>query len=222
MSVVVQRNGVRIVAFNKSGNTSIVNTFQCPFGGTPQRGVRNLEVLKAPSSSDFPEPIVTIAYFRHPLARLASVYNYFFELPRREVIETDSMAKVQPTEFRVNFKVLGFRADMNFEDFCEQIIAKKDRLHEDLHIKKQSESFIADRGLAVDTWIARLDELSTVWSQMVSTFHLDCSTRIAHFNNQVGYSWVAMYQDIPVVTKLLLELYHDDHRIWQMRSCYLI
>ncbi len=233
MSNVVQRNGVRVVAFNKSGSASIINTFSCSVDKEPERSERSLDVLRGTwdKAINFPDPIITIAYFRHPLLRVASVYNYFFTLARDEQATVHFMEDLFPTQevttkiaktpFRENLIKLGFNQDMSFEAFCDHLITSHVDLTADLHLKRQSESFVECRGKSTDTWIARLDEIETAWPQMVRTWGMDCTTKIAHLNKK-NYSWITMYQDIPVIAKLLLQLYHDDYRIWELRRCSLL
>jgi hypothetical protein len=192
-----------MVSFNKSGNTSITTTFAA-----------GLDVLRGVDTDGWPEPFVTLAYFRHPLARLASVYNYFFELPRRVALKS---SYVQPTPFRESFENMGFNKDMTFEDFCDHIIERStSMLSEDLHLKRQSESFREHMGNPVDIWIGRLDEINVTWPQMVDTWGLECCRGISQHNRQT-YSWTEMYEDIPDKAALLEYIYKDDYAVWSRR-----
>ncbi len=127
MSHCLQRNGVRLVAFNKCGHASIINTFNAAPGEKPQRGPSGLDpvTLKGDykKAETWPEPVVTLAYFRHPLARIASVWN-----------------KLMRDTWYTSFHAYGFEKGMSFEAFCKHVMFIRDQPL-DPHLRPQAESF---------------------------------------------------------------------------------
>jgi len=202
MSHVLQRDGVRIIAFNKCGHTSVVNTFKCKRGDVVNRGHQGLEVLqgKPGDVQDWPQAAVTVAYFRHPLARIASVYMNL-------VVKT----------FRENFSQIGMHAHMTFQDFCETLLENSDWLVNDDHLAPQYDNYqtAAD---GTSEYVSRLEEISMRWPLMVQAFSMDCTTQIAYFNRG-DYKWPLMYHrhSKPLVNALL-SLYGLDYATW--RDCY--
>jgi len=203
----VQRHGVRIVAFNKCGHTSIVNAFQTKPGDYPQRGKNKLAIESLvgdyEKARNWDYPIVTIAYFRHPLARLASVWNHLMR-----------------QSWYSSFKSMGFERDMTFPQFLEKLLQEKGN-YLDPHVKHQHLNFRECRGWLGDTWIARLDEIATVWPQMVRTWDLDCTTNIAHFNREeypAGLPWTSLYVGHEQLAFDLLKMYDLDLHIWRNRA----
>ena len=234
MTNVVQRNGVRIVAFNKSGHASIVNTFSCSAGKDPQRGERGLEVLRGTwdKAKDFPQPHVTITYFRHPLARVASVYNYFFTLAREEQMSKkffgglfptlepkDLQAKIGKTEFRKNLSAMGFTQTMSFQQFCNHLVHGRVNLSDDLHLRRQADSLRECGNEDSCTYYRRLEDIATVWPRMVDELKLDCTKKIAHFNNKKYTKWEVMFMGLTHLRAEVKKLYKEDFEIWNMLSC---
>lgn len=206
MSHCVQRHGVRIVAFNKCGHTSIINTFSTAPGQAPQRGPNALVefslVGNYHKAKDWPEPVVTVAYFRHPLARVASVWNHLIK-----------------EHWYTPFKAMGFERDMPFDAYCKHLLSIRDDFL-DPHVEEQIINFRMCRGWLGDTQIYRLDEIDTAWPQMVRTWDLDCTTNVAHLNRREypgGLPWPALYKDQEVMFDLL-QMYGDDLEVWRRRS----
>ncbi len=209
MSHCVQRNAVRVVAFNKCGHTSIINSFQTASGNAVLREKPDDALKEATLVGDYakaatwPEPIVTIAFFRHPLARVASVWNHLIR-----------------DFFYLQFKAHGFTRDMPFEDFCKHLISIRDEFL-DPHLEEQAINFRACRGLLNEVEIYRLDEISTSWPQMVSTWDVDCTVNIAHMNRRDypgGLPWTDMYHHYPMLARQLLDVYAEDLEIWRSRA----
>lgn len=206
MTHCLQRNSVRIVAFNKCGNATILNSFSSAPGEKPHRGNNSLDpvTLKgdAKKARTWEQPIVTIAYFRHPLARVASVWN-----------------KLMRDTWYASFAPLGFEKDMTFEQFCKHLLFIQD-CDLDPHLKPQIQSFRECRGFT-DSCIYRLDEMGTQWPQMVRTWDLDCTTTVIHLNRADypdGKPWTALYDGNEQITYDLLTMYAEDLHIWRNRK----
>jgi len=199
MAVVAQRDGVRVVAPQKCGHTSIINTFTTPVGEHVARGARRLEALHGASDTtkDWPAPLATVLYTRHPLARIWSVYKHLV----RE-------------KFREQFEVLGVHSLTPFETFCEAVIACPD-LAFDLHLKPQWDSM---REARVGTmWLARLEEANWKWPQMCATFDLDCTHNLVSFNKSSDSTpWPRAYHRMNRSTiNDLLNCYGVDMDYWE-------
>jgi hypothetical protein len=209
-----------VVAFNKSGHTSILNAFSCSASKFfTDRGERSLEGVQRatwPDINILPNPVITLAYFRHPLIRIASVYNYFFLLAHEGQSEPspieDLSVIVQKTEFRESLKKMGFEQSMSFGAFCRHL--SNTNLSDDLHLKRQAESFRQCCGITGDIWLGRLEELDRTWPYTIKTLQLDCTPELPHFNEK-KYNWVKFYEDHATTADLVLELYKDDLRFWQ-------
>ena len=206
MSHCLQRNGVRIVAFNKCGHATIINSFSAAPGEKPHRGPNSLDAVTlkgdAKKAMAWPEPVVTIAYFRHPLARIASVWN-----------------KLMRDTWYTSFAAHGFTKGMSFEAFCKHLLFI-DHANLDPHLRPQAESFRACRGWFGDVAIYRLDEISYAWPQMVRTWDLDCTSSVIHLNRAdypEGKPWTALYGHDDLVMQLM-RMYGEDLHIWRNRK----
>lgn len=200
MAVAAQRYGVRVVAFQKCGHTSIINTFRTPRGSKVVRGADGLDdLLSGPSTEDWPPPVVTAAYVRHPLARLVSVYHHL----------------VRPFDtYREKFDQFGMYGGMPFQTFCDRICSVATDVDADPHTKRQVSSLI-EMGSGT-SWLARLEEIYHRWPVMVATFNLDCAIIPAQFNVAEHTNWTLMYHrhrkaDIDA----LLDVYRDDVNLWE-------
>lgn len=207
MSHCIQRHSVRIVAFNKCGHATIINSFTAAVGEKPHRGPSSLQDISQigdyKKARTWADPIVTMAFFRHPLARVASVWN-----------------KLMRETWYVSFAPLGFEKDMDFKSFCLHLLFIQD-CDLDPHLRSQALSFRECRGRAGDTYIMRLDEISYAWPQMVRTWDLDCTTNIMHLNRAEypdGLPWTALYVGLEKIAFDLLRMYREDLKIWRDRS----
>ncbi len=207
MSHCLQRNSVRIVAFNKCGHATIINSFNTAPGEKPHRGENALAefTLKGDykKAQIWDSPIVTLAYFRHPLARVASVWN-----------------KLMRDTWYTSFAQYGFVKGMTFPEFCNHLL-DLDRESLDPHLRPQAESFRECRGWGGDTCIYRLDEMGTAWAQMVRTWDLDCTTNIVHMNRADypdGKPWTALYDGNGHLIYELAQMYGEDLHIWRNRN----
>lgn len=203
MGQVVQRNGVRLVAFQKCGHTSLINTFVTPPTFTVERGARHLEAKHGDSKTvgDWPVPVVTVAFFRNPLARTWSVYNHLVR-----------------DNFRDEFSCLGIDQSSPFDQFCEAIVSCDD-LSFDNHLKPQVQSFReAAKG---SYWVARLEEAEWKWPRMCRVFQLDCTTKLARFNiADYSHPWTRAYHRMDrKLLNALLACYAGDNDVWE-EQCF--
>jgi len=203
----IQRHSVRIVAFNKCGHASIINSFTAAVGEKPHRGPSSLQDISQigdyKKAKTWDEPIVTIAFFRHPLARVASVWN-----------------KLMRETWYTSFHAHGFTKGMTFEEFCEHLLFIQHD-NPDPHLRPQADQFRECRGWSGDTYIMRLDEISTAWPQMIRTWDLDCTTQMLHLNRSHypdGKPWTAMYEGREQIAFNLCEMYREDLQIWRDRA----
>jgi hypothetical protein len=185
-----------VIAFNKCGHTSIINTFQTASIEPNVR--RGLGALRAKTQrKDFDSAIVNVGFFRHPVARIASVYHYFY-------IATD---------WRVALEALGFNKDMLFPEFIEQLEVVD--LSKDAHLKPQHKSWMESAQRHAPNWIERLEDIEKVWPDVVKTLKMGCTTSVAHFNSSNSYNAVEFTSDTMLrITKL----YEHDMKIWVSRE----
>lgn len=210
MTHVYQRHGVRVVSFNKSGHKSIVQGFMTmPDGqdsakmvlGTLHGGMRQGHHQPF---EDWPTPIVTLAYFRHPLARVAAVWNHLFR---------DRAGYTPLLKF-------GFTEDMIFREFVRHLLTIEENDEMDLHLMPQSRAFNRCVGDTVTTEIYRLDQIATQWPKMCATWGLQCRREPFHYNDRSqnypnGKPWTYLWHDLESeATDLLNGLYHQDLDTW--------
>ena len=202
MAVAAQRHGVRVVAFQKCGHTSIINSFKTPCGEDVVRGADGLDDMFAGvATNDWPHPVATIAYLRHPLSRLVSVYNHL-------VLGT----------YRENFDQFGMYAGMPFAIFCDRLCDHSTDVDLDPHTKRQAVSLVE---MSDDTtlWLARLEEINQRWPAMVDTFGLACVREPAHFNNKARVPWPLMYhRHSKADLNNLLNVYSVDMDLWETHN----
>lgn len=174
-----------MIAFNKCGGTSIINTFKTEPDQIVARGTGTL------SFKDSRTPEVNVAFFRHPLNRVASVYNHL-------IVEV----------FREKFRVLGFFEDMFFIEFVETLLTID--INADEHLKPQMTSFNELRDKHSATWTGRLENIHVTWPMLVDVYSMGCSTRLPKFNaKEYKPLWVG-----DKLTTSLIELYADDYFMW--------
>jgi hypothetical protein len=213
MTHVLQRDGVRLIAFNKSGHTSVVNMFMTSPGGTVDRGPKphDADTLRGDikKAEKWPEPIVTAAFIRHPLARIVSGWNHL----NRE-------------HFYTPFKTYGFTPEMDFEQYVQRLLrvmASHNPEKVDPHFQPQHIGFRLARGWLGSTQIMRLDEIDSAWPQFVRTYQIECTLTCATLNKKSypdGKSWTAMYVGIEPMAFKLLEHYQTDLYMWERRQTY--
>ena len=205
MSVIVQRDGIRIITFQKCGHTSIVNMFQTPAGQDIVRGTTPAVLIsgadmpvmyKGFDASEWPEPRLTLAFFREPVKRARSAYEHF-------IVRTAKAGLVGlATADHESFTKLGFNLKMTFTEFCEHL--HHIDLNLDNHLKPQTTSFIA--ALNGANYIYKLEDLSVCWPRLVKELDLPCTTHVVRFNE-------AKY-DTTQQDDSINQLYADDYDLW--------
>jgi len=211
VAIIAQRNGVRVVAFQKCGSTSIINMFLTPAGMPLIRGtapalntpsVRNTgdEAAAigghrgdAAAAQDWPKPELTIAFFRNPLMRILSAYEHFLVRTVRDP-----------------FLELGFTTDMDFPKFCLHL--RNIDLSIDNHLKPQIQSYTEASGLPPQVYGGQLEQLDITWPLLVEQYGLDCTLEIPQYN-------AAEYETEGRLTgarlDLFKQLYAADYRMWE-------
>jgi len=200
MAVVAQRDGIRVIAFQKCGHTSIINMFLTPAGMPLARGtapaIRNSsdktpapEVYRGDvvAAQSWPEPELTIAFFRNPLGRALSAYEHFIvrtlQYPVDSPVVTpggETKAGI-PTLGRQSFTDLGFTPDMDFQAFCSHL--RGINLAVDNHLKPQSTSFLEAYGSnTTNVHAGQLEQLNTIWPLIVEQYDLDCTLEVPRYN----------------------------------------
>jgi len=198
MAVIAQRDGVRVVAFQKCGHTSIINMFLTPAdvplvrgGAIPDDAYRGT-VEKARS---WPEPRLTIAFMRNPLMRAFSAYDHF-------IIRTQ----------RASIMALGFTPDMSFTQFITHL--GEIDLTADEHLKPQWLSFI-EACASLDVYGGQLEQLDTTWPLIVDQYGLDCTKEIPHYNRaERDYMWDTEDRLPRSVLAAFKVLYATDYACW--------
>jgi len=197
-----------MIAYNKCGHTTIVNTFLTPPGESIERGapqayrpairVSNEEAATVrtyrgspEAAQEWPEPKVTITFFRNPLARALSAYQHFIVRTLRE-----------------SFINLGFRADMNFSAFCLHL--NNVDLNADNHLKPQCVGF-QEVYAGGEVYGGQLEQLYTTWPLLVEQYGLDCTTEVAHFN-AAAYNLETL---TGIRREMFQKLYADDYALWE-------
>jgi hypothetical protein len=208
VAVVAQRDGVRVIAFQKCGHTSIINAFLTPLDAEVQRGIPGVPLIRnsgdeaaaigayrgdVVAAHSWPKPELTIAFFRNPLARALSAYEHFF---------------VRGT-LRTQFEELGFKLSMEFPDFALHL--RNIDLNADPHLRPQTTSYMA-AGLHDNIYAGQLEQIDVTWPLLVDQHNLDCSKQMPRYN-------AATYETEDRLTgaRLLLfeDLYKDDYLLWR-------
>jgi hypothetical protein len=208
MTHTVQRNGVRLVAFNKSGHTSLIASFMTPPTVTVTSGKRPLEdeTLRGGSTfavRDWPLPLVNIAFFRHPLKRLFSAWNHLTQ-----------------QHLYGPFKAIGIKRHVTWPDFAEEISSYLwQHTKPDPHVESQYAMFLRVCDIKAPNLFFRLESSADNWERMVEWYDLDCVLRPQILNangyDSPSYPWSKAYENIPIRTRTSLNNYYvDDLRIW--------
>lgn len=213
MTIVVQRNGIRVIGIRKSGHTSIINTFLTVRKESCQGLVDSDEPLVALNSGDlahklgvlraeygdhhdWPTPRTSIAFVRDPVHRALSAYHHFFVRDTRRVRDG-------------KLGELGFTLEMSFDDYCLHLMDVD--LSQDPHIDKQM-TFLFNDELDGDEFVlCRLEWIDTAWPEIVREYNLDCSPLMEEHN-------VGEYNPDEYLTSqnlaILEDLYYDDRALW--------
>lgn len=224
MAVIAQRNGVRVVAFQKCGHTSIINMFLTPADMPLVRGtapaLRSDDAYRgyAEDTQDWPEPELTLAFFRNPLIRALSAYEQFIvrgiQRPLASPVisfgDDHVVAPGVPSLGRQSFTDLGFTADMEFKDFCLHL--RNIDLNADNHLKPQATSYMQAYGNPGQVYSGQLEQLDITWPLLVDQYGLNCTKEVPQYN-------AAKYETKDRLTGVHLDLfkklYAQDYRFWE-------
>lgn len=209
MTVVAQRNGVRVVAFNKCGHSSIINTFI-----QHRRGFVNPEPATIPSNQvntdpdalvkalrsqsdsivDWPDPHLLIAVIRNPVHRALSAYQHF--IIRKE---------------RYKFTELGFSRLDIFRNFVNHM--RTVDLTADPHLAPYTPDLLKMGGDRYTTALLPLELINEAWPIAISNAGLDDVPLEVWHKNAGGYD-SELYLH-PNQVEILEELYSQDYKLWQ-------
>lgn len=197
MIITCERFNIRLVAFRKSAHTSIVNTFCTRSGEEVARG--------ASAPSDFKDrgnASITVAFFRHPLARLVSAYEQM----------------VNGAELHAGLAMWGYEHEMDFADFVRLTLAIPDK-EIDLHLASQSYQLC----LALEEhnteiiWIGLVEQLPTHWLEMQNFTALwDMPDTLPNFNARTHPPWPTYYTP-DLIGYVLDSRYMGDVSVWETR-----
>jgi hypothetical protein len=216
MSIVAQRDGVRVIAFRKCGHTSIINTFMStPEDKAPSNSaagpvvVNSTDKVKAlnayrgmiPAQEDWPEPDIILSFLRNPVTRALSAYQHFF-------IRNPGFRGMS---FRESLLAAGFTEDMSFEDYVAHLETLT--LDEDPHIKPQYPDLEAAGGSDYEYVVAPLEMIDVCWPLMMAEFDVNCPMQVLH-ENRGGYDPESYLT--PDLTQRLKVLYSNDYGLWEV------
>jgi len=220
MTVLAQRGGVRVVAFNKAGHTSIINSFLTPRkkkimrGGTPALLNTSDEASHIggyrgdlTNCHEWPKPEIIVSFIRNPVRRALSAYQHFM------VRKITKSADGTQTFGRQSFADLGFVIGMTFPQFCEHL-ATVDLLV-DAHLRPQV-SDLAEAGALAECnsfIIAPLEKFDTIWPLVMSELNVDCPLQPAHMNAGKYHPDEFLHGDADDILK---ELYSEDWNLWEV------
>lgn len=208
MTVLAQRDGVRVVGFNKCGHTSVINMFaprsepvKRPQFGAPN--VINTEDLAKQANTyrgdltnyhDWPHPDVVIAVLRNPVRRALSAYQHF--LVRKE---------------RSSFTGLGFKFGCTFDEFVEHLVTVD--LTGDAHIKPFVPDLIA-AGSNSQVLLLPLELLSQIWPVIIEELQIKGTSPTMQFRNKGDYDPDDFLT--PELYDTLRTLYQEDYDLWEL------
>lgn len=216
MAVIAQWNGVRVVAFNKSGHTSLINMFLTPKNAELSRGNKPMVINSSDRAKEvgayrgdinacqsWPKPDAILAFFRDPFRRSLSAYQHFLV---RTLKERDGVRTVG----RKSFEDLGFTAGMTFREFVFHL--PKIDLNKDAHLEPQFTSLDSATPPDTQVYIYRLEDINDNWAKIVEAHDLSSTTDVANYNT-------ASYDPTPYmfdadVTAIISDLYKADETIW--------
>jgi hypothetical protein len=209
MTVLAQRDKVRVAAFNKCGNSSIITTFMTAVPGeqwtkysppgilnTVDRA-RNIGGYQGDLTNfhEWPKPEVVIAFLRNPARRALSAYQHF--LVRKE---------------RYKFKELGFTFGMSFPDFVDHLLTVD--LTADPHISPQTPDLIEAGGDFCSYLLAPLEMIGECWPIAMDNVGLgDVVPRVPIHDNKGDYD-PGEFMTLELHDKLR-ELYSEDYNLWE-------
>lgn len=198
MIITREREGVRLVAFRKSANATIVNSFCTNRGEDVVRGGKTMRYPDKHAAS------VTVAFFRNPLARLVSAYNH---LVRGDEGLHDSLHK------------WGYKHGMEFDYFIDLTLAIPDK-EIDLHLRSQVRQ-LADALEEHHTeivWIGQVEQLATSsWREMRDVTGLQTPDFVPAFNARGHPPWPTYYTPTLAAKVFKARCFSGDYEVWQSR-----
>ena len=208
MTVLAQRDKVRVAAFNKCGNSSIITTFMTAVPGEQKYSppgilntvdrARNIGGYQGDLTNchDWPQPDVVIAFMRNPAYRALSAYQHF--LVRRE---------------RYKFKELGFTFGMPFDEFVAHLLTVD--LTYDPHLAPQIDDLVEAGGELCDYLLAPLELIGECWTEIMDNVGLGGAVpRTVLHNNKGDYNPDDFMT--PELYDTLCELYSQDYNLWEI------
>lgn len=203
MTLLAQRDGVRVVAFQKCGHTSIINTFLQRREGfvNPEPAVITQTnwahdgVRGYPEQAvDWPEPRLLIAVIRSPLRRALSAYMHFMQRKERD-----------------NLTRLGFKFGCGLNQYVNHL--KTVDLREDQHIAPYAFDVVDATNDKYPTIVIPLELIDVMWPIVIAKEGLyDVPLKPWH-KNPGHYN----YEDVmtPYAESVLSEIYSKDCNLWE-------
>lgn len=213
MTILAQRDGVRIIGIRKCGHTSIINTFLTNRHEKVEPGVyrplvRNsgdgLEEIKAyrgdlTNSHDWPAPSIELAFIRNPVHRALSAYQHFIV----RGVQHDG------TLMRDNFNQLGYKPGMTFAEYCDYLPSV---FLDDPHTTPYSDELLKAGLPDTPYMIAPLELIDDIWPAFMEQFNIDCPRLLPTVN--AGQYQADDFLTDDLVEKLR-ELYSEDYLLWE-------
>jgi hypothetical protein len=207
MTALAQRDGVRVVAFNKCGHTSIINTFMSPREGfqNPQPAtIASSEIAKVDGYRcnllddewrSWPEPEFIVSFLRDPVQRIISAHQHF--CVRKE---------------RYKFKELGFKFGMSFPEFVDHLLTVD--ISADPHLSPCIDDLFTVSGDDKHCILAPLENIQEAWPQIMAVVGLVDVPREVYHKNKGEYDLRTTSYGQDLHDKIR-ELYREDYALWE-------
>ena len=197
LAVVNQNGGVRVVAPNKCGHTSVINMFRTRRDKEPESV--KLHKHCRDDFAEWPDALYTLIFFRDPLARAISAFEHF-------IVRTLRIT-TQRGRGHSNFFHYGLTPEMNFLEYARHLHSIDASC--DPHLLPQSDSLLrCGSGKLI---AGQLERFSEQWPQLVKTLCLDCSDHIEHVNKAYYDINGADYDGYDEAAALIHEVYAIDY-----------
>lgn len=199
MAVVNQKGGIRVVACNKAGHTSVINMFRTRRDREPE-SVR-LHKHCRDDFSEWPDADYTLMFFRNPIRRAISAYEHF-------IVRTLRITSQRSRGYS-NFSHYGFTPEMTFLDYAKHLHTID--VSCDPHLLPQFVSLTrSGSGKLIAGQLERIEEQ---WPFLIDYLKLDCSPALEHIN-KAGYE--INYEGFDEAAALVREVYATDY--WEYWS----
>jgi hypothetical protein len=196
MAVVNQKGGIRVVAPNKCGHTSVINMFRTRRDKEPESV--KLHKHCRDDFSEWPAAKYTLIFFRDPLARAVSAYEHFIARTLRINARRKSGYS--------NFAHYGFTPEMKFLEYVKHLATID--ISCDPHLLPQSDSLL--RSGSGELIVGQLERFAEQWPLLVDYLGLDCSKQIEHINKAKYDRSGADYRGFDEAAALIREVYAID------------